>query len=400
MNFNEWKEYNLDELCLEITDGSHSSPKTVEQGYPMASVKDMEYSKINLETCRKISKEDYEKLVKGKCKPEINDVLIAKDGSYLKYVNVVKEDIDLVLLSSIAILRPDIGKIDPDFFKYYLVNPVISKRLEQGYVSGSVIRRIVLKDFKKFKIKIPDIIVQKRIARILLDLDKKIETNNEINKKLEEIAEAIFKQWFVDFEFPNEDGKPYKSSGGEMVESELGMIPNGWEVIEFMDIMNISSGKRPTKKNNEKTSEFTIPLAGASSIMGYVKEYNYDEPILVIGRVGTHGVVQRFNGKVWASDNTLVITSTYHEFTYQILNRIDYSALNRGSTQPLITQTDIKKQKIVKAKCELLNEYEKITGDIFNTINNNNKEIDKLVLLRDTLLPKLMSGEIRVPVEN
>ena len=360
----------------------------------------MEYSKINLETCRKISKEDYEKLVKGKCKPEINDVLIAKDGSYLKYVNVVKEDIDLVLLSSIAILRPDIGKIDPDFFKYYLVNPVISKRLEQGYVSGSVIRRIVLKDFKKFKIKIPDIIVQKRIARILLDLDKKIETNNEINKKLEEIAEAIFKQWFVDFEFPNEDGKPYKSSGGEMVESELGMIPNGWEVIEFMDIMNISSGKRPTKKNNEKTSEFTIPLAGASSIMGYVKEYNYDEPILVIGRVGTHGVVQRFNGKVWASDNTLVITSTYHEFTYQILNRIDYSALNRGSTQPLITQTDIKKQKIVKAKCELLNEYEKITGDIFNTINNNNKEIDKLVLLRDTLLPKLMSGEIRVPVEN
>lgn len=297
------------------------------------------------------------------------------------------------------VLREKLGITDNDFIYYLSISPEF-RNVAIKAMNGSSGRQRVQKDvLENSEFLLPPLDEQKAIAKILSDLDEKIEINNKINKKLEEMAKAIFKQWFVDFEFPNEDGKPYKSSGGEMVESELGMIPNGWEVIEFMDIMNISSGKRPTKKNNEKTSEFTIPLAGASSIMGYVKEYNYDEPILVIGRVGTHGVVQRFNGKVWASDNTLVITSTYHEFTYQILNRIDYSALNRGSTQPLITQTDIKKQKIVKAKCELLNEYEKITGDIFNTINNNNKEIDKLVLLRDTLLPKLMSGEIRVPID-
>lgn len=353
--------------------------------------KDIEWDK-----CGYISEERYNE------SPEImlekNDIVMTKDGTIGKVAIIDKLEYKTTVASGLFVIRVLNNSIDYKYLYYYFTSKYFSN-LVKTRIEGSVIPHLYQKDLVELNIPLPQLNEQKAISKILSDLDKKIETNNKINKKLEEMAQAIFKQWFVDFEFPNEDGKPYKSSGGEMVESELGMIPNGWEVIEFMDIMNISSGKRPTKKNNEKTSEFTIPLAGASSIMGYVKEYNYDEPILVIGRVGTHGVVQRFNGKVWASDNTLVITSTYHEFTYQILNRIDYSALNRGSTQPLITQTDIKKQKIVKAKCELLNEYEKITGDIFNTINNNNKEIDKLVLLRDTLLPKLMSGEIRVPID-
>ena len=81
MSFNQWKELKLEELCISITDGAHSSPKSVEKGYPMASVKDMNYFEINLDTCRKISEEDYSKLVKARCKPEKNDILIAKDGS-------------------------------------------------------------------------------------------------------------------------------------------------------------------------------------------------------------------------------------------------------------------------------------------------------------------------------
>jgi len=184
-----------------------------------------------------------------------------------------------------------------------------------------------------------------------------------------------------------------------MIESELGEIPKGWDVKEFEEIMNISSGKRPIKKSDKKILDFIIPLVGASSIMGYVKEYNYNEPILVIGRVGTHGVVQRFNKKVWASDNTLVIKSNYYEFAYQILNRINYSSLNRGSTQPLITQTDIKKQLIIKPEERILSNFENIIGKLFNKIYSNIDENNKLIQLRDTLLPKLMSGEIRVPLE-
>ena len=155
MTCSEWKEYKLDEVCLEITDGSHSSPKSVDKGYPMASVKDMNYFDISIDTCRQISEEDYNKLTKGNCKPKVNDVLIAKDGSYMKHVNVVKEEKDLVILSSIAILRPNVDIINPNFLKYYLLSPSIKQDLEQGYVSGSAIRRIVLKDFRRFPINLP-----------------------------------------------------------------------------------------------------------------------------------------------------------------------------------------------------------------------------------------------------
>src|SRR5690606_14224033 len=150
-------------------------------------------------------------------------------------------------------------------------------------------------------------------------LDEKIETNNQINEKLEEMAQALFKRWFVDFEFPNENGEPYKSSGGEMVESELGMIPKGWGVGKLGDIISISSGKRPKEKQADSSEKYPFPIVGASSIMGYTSDFNYNEPVLIIGRVGTHGIIQRFTNKVWASDNTLVIKSKYYGFTYNIL---------------------------------------------------------------------------------
>ena len=417
MNFIEWKEYNLDELCLEITDGSHSSPKTVEQGYPMASVKDMEYSKINLETCRKISKEDYEKLVKGKCKPEINDVLIAKDGSYLKYVNVVKEDIDLVLLSSIAILRPDIRKIDPDFFKYYLVNPVISKRLEQGYVSGSVIRRIVLKDFKKFKIKIPDIIVQKRIARILLDLDKKIEINNKINKKLEEMAQAIFKQWFVDFEFPNEDGKPYKSSGGEMVESELGMIPKGWNSKSLLDIADYLNGLA-MQKFRPKDDEKGIPVLKIKELRQGKSDENSDlcslniDPKYIIhdGDVifswsGSLLVDFWCGGKCGLNQHLFKVTSSkfekwfYYLWTKYHLDKFARIAKDKATTMGHIKRADLSNSIVLVPNEVIMNKANLILNPIIEKIIEARIEERKLSQLRDTLLPKLMSGEIRVPID-
>src|SRR5690606_8084550 len=157
---------------------------------------------------------------------------------------------------------------------------------------------------------------------------------------LEEMAQSLFKHWFIDFEFPNENREPYKSSGGEMVESGLGLIPKGWNLGELGDIISISSGKRPKDKQDNVSNEHPFPIVGASSIMGYTSEFNYNEPVLIIGRVGTHGVIQTFTNKIWASDNTLVIKSKYYGFTYNILNSIDYKSLNRGSTQPLITQKD------------------------------------------------------------
>ena len=283
-------------------------------------------------------------------------------------------------------------------YLFYLMKHNIKEMInrESGTVFGSVNK----KDILGLEVKITNNkFEQKAIAHILSTLDDKIEVNNQINKTLENMAQAIFKQWFVDFEFPNEDGEPYKSSGGEMVESELGMIPKGWEVGKFIDLIEITSGKRPGKRSDLAMEDCKYPLVGASSIMGYTDDFNFEEKILVIGRVGTHGVVQRFNSKVWASDNTLVIKSDKYEFTYQILNQIDYKAINRGSTQPLITQTDIKNYTLIIPTEGYLNKFELLVGSLFEIHSNHCIENSKLTEIRDLLLPKLMSGEIRVPLD-
>ena len=149
-------------------------------------------------------------------------------------------------------------------------------------------------------------------------------------------------------------------------------------------------------KSAEKTDIATIPLVGASSVMGFTSEANHTDKILVTGRVGTHGIVQRLNTPCWTSDNTLVITSDLYEYTYQILQRIDYHAINRGSTQPLITQGDMNKVAILIPDQQTLDDFEVLVGQLMLQYEANLLENAKLAELRDALLPKLMSGEIDV----
>lgn len=140
-------------------------------------------------------------------------------------------------------------------------------------------------------------------------------------------------------------------------------------------------------------------MLGASGIIGYTSEYLYNEKIIVIGRVGTHGIVQEISKASWPSDNTLVIRSKHYGFAASVLKSIDYGALNRGSTQPLITQTDIKNTQIVIPAMGFIDKFEDIYNSFFNKRRIIHTQNTTLAALRDTLLPKLMSGEIEVPVE-
>ena len=148
-----WEVSTLDDVCQLITDGSHSSPKSVLDGLPMASVKDMHDYGFSIDKCRKIGVADYQKLVHNNCKPLKDDILIAKDGSYLKHIFVVEKDLDMVILSSIAILRPN-GRMRPHLLATYLRDPSVNARMK-GYVSGVAVPRIVLKDFRKFAVLVP-----------------------------------------------------------------------------------------------------------------------------------------------------------------------------------------------------------------------------------------------------
>lgn len=148
-----WGVVALEDLCNKITDGSHKSPKSVDVGVPMASVKDMHDFGINASKCRQISYEDYEDLKRQDSVVKANDILVAKDGSYLKHTFVVEKELEMALLSSIAIIRPN-DKVKPHWLAYCLRSPLVKERMK-NYVSGAAIPRIILKDFRKFNLFIP-----------------------------------------------------------------------------------------------------------------------------------------------------------------------------------------------------------------------------------------------------
>lgn len=219
---------------------------------------------------------------------------------------------------------------------------------------------------------------QVKIASVLDVIDKKIIVNKEINDNLLQQSSALYQAWFEDYILYD------------------GSIPSKWRQGTLADIANVTSGKRPPVKSAEKTDTAVIPLVGAASVMGYTTEANHTDKILVTGRVGTHGVIQRFNSPCWTSDNTLVITSDFYEYTYQILQRIDYNSMNRGSTQPLITQGDMNKVSILIPDQETLHDFETLVGQLMEQYQANILENNKLAEIRDTLLPKLMSGKLDV----
>lgn len=161
----EWEDVELEYVTKRITDGAHNSPPTIENGFPMASVKDMHNWGINIDSCRNICKDDYDELIRNDCRPLKNDIIIAKDGSYLKHIFVAPNDMNVVVLSSIAILRPN-GKYNPLLLATYLKLDSTMEKLK-NIVTGAVIPRIVLKDFRKFKIPLPPIEIQNKALNFI-----------------------------------------------------------------------------------------------------------------------------------------------------------------------------------------------------------------------------------------
>ncbi|MED3644637.1 restriction endonuclease subunit S [Caldifermentibacillus hisashii] len=271
------------------------------------------------------------------------------------------------------------------------------------------------------KTKFPKITEQKAIANILSTLDEKIETNNQINEKLEEMAQALFKHWFVDFEFPNENGKPYKSSGGEMVESELGMIPKGWEVKTINDISSeIITGKTPSTKEKENFGG-NIPFVKIPDMhgkvyvektetylseKGAVKNKIVPKNSIMVSCIATPGIVSLAGQSCQTNQqiNTIINKDNkmcyFNFFSLRNLSDTIRTLGSSGSATLNLNKNQFSKIKIVVPPKEMTDKYFNVVDKIFETIYLNQKENLKLIELRDTLLPKLMSGEIRVPLDN
>ena len=304
------------------------------------------------------------------------DVLIAMDGNVsTNFVQVTKDDLPLLLVQRVARLR---AKNVPQKIVWYIVKSHEFGAYLDSVKTGTTISHISAKQIGDYEIDLPDYLTQEKISSILSILDDKIRLNNKINNNLEQQVSVLYHSWFEDFEITN------------------GICPDNWKYQERSSIADITSGKRPPIKSDICNQETPVAIVGAASVMGFTSEANHKDKILVTGRVGTHGIIQRFSTPCWTSDNTLVITSPFYEFANQILHRIDYSSMNRGSTQPLITQGDMKKVVVLVPDEETLAKFEALAGSLMAQWEANNNENVKLASLRDTLLPKLMSGELDV----
>lgn len=328
---------------------------------------------LNLQDLKSV---DDEKASEYLLKP--NDIVFARTGASTGRNYFYDEtDGELVYAGFLIKFSIDEKKINPKFIKYFCQSKQYKDWIN-SFNTGSTRGNINAQTLGKMPIPLIERKIQDTLVSVLSSIDEKIKQNNEINNNLEQQVSILYQSWFEDFEITK------------------GVCPENWSYQELSTIADIASGKRPPVKSDICNQETPISIVGAASVMGFTSEANQTDKILVTGRVGTHGVIQRFNTPCWTSDNTLVITSPYYEFTNQILHRIDYSSMNRGSTQPLITQGDMKKVVVLVPDEHTLAKFEEFAGSLMAKWEANNNENVKLASLRDTLLPKLISGEVDV----
>ena len=329
-------------------------------------------------------------------------VIVGRKGAY-RGIHFSSEPFSVI--DTAYYLRPiSQGVIDVKWAYYELLTKDIN-----SMDSGSAIPSTSRNDFYALPVSLPPLPEQRVIAATLSALDDKIELNNRINKTLEEMAQALFKQWFVDFEFPDENGQPYKSSGGEMEESELGPIPKGWKVGELDQVIEIYDSQRIPLAGNVRSGRKGIyPYYGAATIMDYIDTWIFDGVYLLLAEDGSvvtandGPVLQYAWGKFWVNNHAHVLQGKNGFSVEQLLlllQRVNVRPYITGAVQLKINQANLKRIPVVIPAQDICLNFNKVIEKQFAMIRDNINETNILGILRDALLPKLMSGEIRVPIE-
>ena len=317
-----------------------------------------------------------------------NDIVFARTGAsagrnYFYYGN---ED-PMIFAGFLIKFSIDEEKVLPEYVKYYC-----SSRDYRDWVrsiaTGSTRPNINAAMYRKMEVLLPPRKQQEALVDTLSCLDAKIELNNKINENLEAQAQAIFKSWFVDFE-PFQDG--------EFVESELGLIPEGWRLQKLGEVIDIKYGK-----DHKSLADGEIPVYGSGGVMRYADTAIYDGETVLIPRKGTLDNVMLVNHPFWSVDTmfyTEIRTPNFAKFLYQLLLTKDLVGMNVGSAVPSMTAALLNEIRFALPPAIILEKFEEVTASFYNMIQLNEKQNQVVSALRDTLLPKLMSGEIEVPID-
>ena len=402
----------IKDLCERIGSGGTPSRKN-KSYYNLGNIKWLKTKELDdikiYDTEEKITEEGLKKS-SAKLYPK-DTIVMAMYGATVGKLGIIKEE--MCTNQACCNMVVDSNKCNYKFLYYSLL---YNRESIINLANGAAQQNLSVGVIGDYEINLPSLEEQEKIANILSSLDDKIELNNEMNKTLEEMAQSIFKRWFVDFEFPNEDGEPYKSSGGEMVDSELGMIPKGWEVKCIYDLAEYING---TSFKAKDYSEKGLPIIKIAELKNGVtdgtkffsgekdkKFYLKNGDILFSWSGNPDTSIDTF---IWDKGDAILNQHIFkvipkfdkgYAFTYLMLKYLKstftHIARNKQTTGlGHVTVKDLKELKI--ALCfSKIKEFNEVAQPIVDLIFENNMNIEQLNKIRDSLLPKLMSGEIRV----
>ena len=401
-----------------VIDCLHATPEYSSSGYPMVRVENVKNDFLNLSECYLVDEATCDYHNKNYT-PKRDDIIITRVGSF-GLIALVDTDDKFCLGQNIAIISPyQNGK----FLYYYLQSPYLQKFIH-GNSGGSSYKSLSLEHIKRLPLVIDGLKISK-IESILYNIDTKIHNNNAICADLEGMAKLLYDYWFVQFDFPDENGKPYKSSGGKMVWNEelKREIPDGWEVNSLSEICDLSNGINYDKNEpgNKEYKIVNVRNITASSLLLNEEDFDritlksslgdkyliHDNDIL-IARSGTPGAI-RLLEKV--NDNTIYCGFIIRCSLYDkaLRNYICYylkmfegtnATKTGGSILQNVSQETLNMIKIPMPKSDLIASFNKSTAPIIKNMQNSINENQELASLRDFLLPMLMNGQVKVKKED
>ena len=342
--------------------------------------------------CRDISSYDFCEF-NGGTKFRNGDTIMARitpclENGKIAQVNILEDGEVGFGSTEYIVFRAREGNTEPNFLYYLISSSLVREPAIKSMVGSSGRQRVQIDVVSDIEIEIPPFSEQKKIAHILSILDDKIATNTAINKNLESQAQAIFKSWFVDFE-------PF---GGEMPRDWR--IGNAGEILEFHDAKRV-----PLSGSEREKMDKIYPYYGATSLMDYVDNYIFEGIFLLLGEDGTvitkegFPVLQYIDGKFWVNNHAHILTGKLGfsvEELYLLFSITNIKSIVTGAVQPKVSQTNLKKLSVVIPSTYILKEFDGVVQPLFEDIRFRRVENERLTVIRDTLLPRLMSGEIDV----
>ncbi|NJI11475.1 restriction endonuclease subunit S [Aeromonas veronii] len=418
---NTWKYIPGEEYCSKVTDGTHDTPKQSEYGRPLITSKHIKGDEIDFNTAYLISEQDFHEINK-RSKVEQWDVIISMIGAYCGFCFIESNEKINYAVKNVGLFKAG-SEINAKWLYYYLNSPIGKAHLD-AVKSGSTQPYIALGSLRNLPILVPtQDEVKEKIVRVLDAIDKKIRVNNRINAELEAMAKTLYDYWFVQFDFPDANSKPYKTSGGKMIYNPTLQreIPEGWEAGTLEDLGKIVGGSTPSTQNAENFTTEGTPWITPNDLSN-----NQGNKFISRGEqdVSTKGIKSASLKKYPAGT---VLLSSRAPIGYMAISRnevttnqgfksfipnkgyssefIYYTVKDSlkaitqyasGSTFKEVSGGTLKTVKIVLPKMDVSGAFNNRIQPIFSKQDFIERENEKLAQLRDWLLPMLMNGQVTV----